>query len=97
MGEIKNALEQDKPWRRFSSVTVALTDNPSDFTMGLPISFCVLGFVFCKLTKTERSSSSKLLAELSWFYTSSRGSSTFDGLLVLSEFEVSAIKIGGFC
>ena len=92
---LKTVLEQNEPWRRPSSVTVALVDKPSDLTMGLPISCCVSGSAFYKLIKTERSSSSISLTELSWFCISSQGSSVFNGALVLSEIEVSAIRTGG--
>ena len=92
---LRTVLEQNEPWRRPSSVTVALVDKPSDLTMGLPISCCVSGFAFYILIKTERCSSSISLTELSWFCISSRGSSVFDGALVLSEIEVSAIRTGG--
>ena len=60
--------------------------------MGLPISCCLLHSAFCKLHKTERSSLSKLLIELSSFCISSRFSSVFDQVLALLEIEVSAIK-----
>ena len=75
-------------WRRSSSVTVTLVDKTLDFTMGLPISFCVPSSTFCKLFKTERSSSSKFLTALSWFFMFYRGSSAFGGVLVLLEVEI---------
>ena len=63
--------------------------EPSDFIMGSPLSHCVLGYAFCKLTRTERSASFKLLSELSWFCISSRRFFVLDGVLVLLEIEVS--------
>lgn len=50
---LKTVLGKNEPWRRPSSVTVTLVDRPSDFTMGLPISCCVLCSMFWKLIKTK--------------------------------------------
>lgn len=74
---LKTASEWNETWRCPSSLTVAFLDKPLDLTMELPISCCVLGSKFCKLIKTEKSSSSKQLTESLWFPISSRDTYLF--------------------
>ena len=69
-------------------------DKPSGFPVGLPISSCVLGSAFYELIKLKEVLHPNDLQNYHDPVISSLASSVFNGVLVLSEIEVST-KTGG--